>query len=175
MADEVSAAEGTKRAVILKAAGGGEVSIQEMLEAIAQLEKQRQRKGIESLEGEWLLIWTSGTKKYQELKPNNSQKLIQISSRRNQVIQRFDIQQRQLENEVKFPFGSLVVAGKFEYTSQQRIQFTCSQMRSRLGKLKFQLPLGKFAQGWLQTTYIDKELHIERGDRGGVSVYVKNN
>jgi hypothetical protein len=146
-----------------------------MLEAIAQLEKQRQRgKGIESLEGEWLLIWTSGTKKYQELKPNNSLNPIQTSSRRNQVIQRFDIQQRQLENEVKFPFGSLVVAGEFEYTPQQRIQFTFSQMRSRLGKLKFQLPLGKWAKGWLQTTYIDEELHVERGDRGGVSVYVKN-
>lgn len=174
MADEVSAAEGTQRAVILKAARGAE-SIQEMLEAIAQLEQQRQRGSIESLEGEWLLIWTSGTKKYQELKPNHSQKLIQTSSRRNQVIQRFDIQQRQLENEVKFPFGSLVVAGEFEYTPQQQIQFTFSQMRSHLGKLKFQLPLGKFAQGWLQTTYIDEELHIERGDRGGVSVYVKNN
>jgi hypothetical protein len=44
-----------------------------------------------------------------------------------------------------------------------------------LGQLKLQLALGKWAKGWLQTKYIDEELHVESGDRGGVSIYLKSN
>jgi hypothetical protein len=38
---------------------------------------------------------------------------------------------------------------------------------------EIKVPFGTWASGWLRTTYLDQELHIERGDRGGVSVYRK--
>lgn len=54
MADEVTAAVGTadKPAVLLKAANGGNVLVQEMLEAIKELKKQRLKEGgAEALRG----------------------------------------------------------------------------------------------------------------------------
>lgn len=161
------------KAVILQAVNG-DVSQQEMLTAIHGLEKNwRKKSHLAALDGEWRLVWTSGTNKYQKV--NNLGQNTPIKTP-PQVIQRFDTTSAKLENIVDFPFGALAVGGEFEYTEKQRVQFTFRWMLLRLGNLPgMKIPLGKWAKGWLQTTYLDEELHIERGDRGGVSAYMKVN
>lgn len=176
MVDKVTAeVESDQRSVILKAAEGNIVSVSEMLNAIKVLEKQGSADAeLSILDGEWLLLWTSGTKKYQQLNQASLDAPLQLTSRHNSVIQRLNTTQKWIENEVAFQFGFLCVAGLFDYTEKKRIQFTFSQLRLKLGALPtLQLPMGNWAKGWLQTTYLDQVLHIERGDRGGVSVYIR--
>jgi hypothetical protein len=158
-----------QRTALLNLGPNSQVSVQEILEAIQALEKQKVTgENKEALAGAWSLLWTSGTKKYQAANKD----LIKFST--TSVIQRFDAVRGWIENEVRLPYFSLTVEGPFLYSAEKKIQFTFQQLRLKLGFLpEIQIPFGNWASGWLRTTYLDKELHIERGDRGGVSVYRK--
>ncbi len=160
-----------QRTILLNLGPNSQVSVQEILEAIQSLEKQKVTgKNQEALAGAWSLLWTSGTKKYQA---SNKDLLKPISSTTS-VIQRFDTGRSWIENEVRLPYFCLTVEGPFLYSAEKKIQFTFQQLRLKLGFLpEIKIPFGNWASGWLRTTYLDKELHIERGDRGGVSVYRK--
>lgn len=157
------------QSIILSISNGGNILLQQMLAAIKELESKQVSQSVEALNGEWRLLWTSGTKNYQKL--NNISLNTPIKSVSSKIIQRFE-KSKLIANEVFFPFGSLTVLGEFVY-NHNRIQFTFNYVRLKLNSLPIQIPLG-WAKGWLQTTYIDEYLHIERGDRGGVSVYIKN-
>jgi PAP_fibrillin len=149
--------------------GSGSQSVQEILKAIQVLEKQKSTENSEALAGAWSLLWTSGTKKYQE----SGKDFIKPLSKTSSVIQRFDIDRSWIENEVRLPYLILIVEGPFIY-SAEKIQFTFQRVRLKMGFLpEIKIPFGTWASGWLRTTYLDQELHIERGDRGGVSVYRK--
>lgn len=155
------------RAILIDAAREPRPDPQVLQAAIATLEKQQQRgDGLPALNGDWRLIWTSGTGK--------SGKPVKAQTSTPKVIQAIDAQDRRIENRVILPFGTLTVAGSFEYSDRHRIEFRFDRLKFRLGNLPaLTLPLGKWATGWLQTTYLDDRLHIERGDRGGVSAYLR--
>jgi PAP_fibrillin len=160
-----------QRTVLLSISSGSQVSVQEILEAILVLEKQKSTENDRTiLAGAWFLLWTSGTKKYQE----SNKTLIKPISKTSSVIQRFDIDRSWIENEVRLPYFSLIVEGPFVDSAEKKIQFTFQSVRLKMGFLpEIKVPFGTWASGWLRTTYLDQELHIERGDRGGVSVYRK--
>ena len=174
MAEQIAAdMNQDKRTWLLDAAATGNVNPKELLEAVLELEQQKQRGNLAALNGEWKLVWTSGTKQYQKLQNDFSASKQQPLGYSN-IVQRIDVQIQQIVTEVHTPFGSLSVSGPFEYSDQKRIQFTFERLRLKIGRLPtLQLPLGKWAKGWLQTTYLDERLHIERGDRGGISVYIR--
>lgn len=153
----------------------GDVVRRDALEsAIALLEKQSSpHLTFTDLAGEWRLLWTSGTKNASNLPFRRETEEIHLPQR-SRIIQAFDPNQNRLENKVYFPIGCLTVAGTCRYTASKRLHFTFSQLLLKLGNLPaLDLPFGSWATGWLQTTYLDAEYHIERGDRGGVSVYQK--
>ncbi len=160
-----------QRAVLLNISSGSPLSVQAILEAIQGLEKQKSTgNGQESLAGAWFLLWTSGTKKYQE----SSKAFIKPISKTPSVIQRFDTGRSWIENEVCLPYCSLIVEGPFLYSAEKKNQFTFQRVRLKMGFFpEIKVPFGNWASGWLKTTYLDEELHIERGDRGGISVYRK--
>ncbi|MCT7972826.1 PAP/fibrillin family protein [Laspinema olomoucense] len=156
------------RSQLLKGVEDGSLDSDSLQGAIAILEKAQIRGDRELLEGEWRLLWTSGTRKAQKLKQGGkgmNRKAIA------QVIQRLDCQRLWFENQITLAGSSLIVGGPFEY-NQHRIQFQFERLGFQLGPLGLlNLPLGKWASGWLQTTYLDEDLHLERGDRGGISLY----
>lgn len=160
-----------QRNVLLNLGSGSQVSVQEILEAIQALETQKVTgENQEALAGAWSLLWTSGTKKYQA----SNKDLTKPISSTPFVIQRFDTRRSWIENEVRLPYFSLTVEGPFLYSAEKKIQFTFQQLRLKIAFLpEIKVPFGNWASGWLKTTYLDEELHIERGDRGGVSVYRK--
>ena len=160
-----------RRTVLLDISSGRQVSVQEVLEAIQVLEKQKSIANSQAtLAGAWFLLWTSGTKQYQE----SSKALIKPIAKTSSVIQRFDIDRSWIENEVRLPYFALIVEGPFVYSVEKKIQFTFQRVRLKMSFLpEIKVPFGTWASGWLRTTYLDQELHIERGDRGGVSVYRK--
>jgi PAP_fibrillin len=158
-----------QRTILLTLGPNSLISVQEILEAIQALEKQKvTAENQAALSGAWSLLWTSGTKKYQAANKDL------IKSSTTSVIQCFDTSRSWIENEVRLPYFSLTVEGPFLYSAEKKIQFTFQQLRLKLGFLpEIKIPFGNWASGWLRTTYLDRELHIERGDRGGVSVYRK--
>ena len=67
MADDVTKIKTGDRSVLMNAVSGGNISLQEMLAAIQELEQQKPTDGgLGDRSGEWLLLWTAGTKKYRE-------------------------------------------------------------------------------------------------------------
>jgi hypothetical protein len=142
-----------------------------ILEAIQGLEEQQQRGSLAQLAGTWALLWTTGTRQSQQwqrglwMQANPSQPL-------GSIYQCIDATNAQLEIIAEFGLARMRVSGSFLYTPQHRLAFTFTAMGLQLGTLpNLSIPLGQWAKGWLQTTYLDETLHIERGDRGGVSVY----
>jgi hypothetical protein len=160
------------RAILLDLAQGNIVRRAKLETAIATLEQQPKLEfTLATLAGTWQLLWTSGTRNVRKLQFNRDSDEIHVNQR-DRIIQRFDAEQKRLENEVYFPMGSLCVAGSCDYTDRKRLHFTFSQLSLKLGALPtLSLPFGSWATGWLQTTYLDAEYHIERGDRGGISIY----
>lgn len=176
MVDEEKTSVGNDgRSLLLQLPNSINTSLQDILAAIQELENQKlTAENIQTLGGKWLLLWTSGTKKYQNLTKKSLDAPIITNSRKSQIIQYFDINQNRIENKVIFSFGSLTISGGFIYTPKKRIEFIFKQMSLQIGVLPvLNIPLGNWAKGWLQTTYLDSHIHIERGDRGGVSVYLK--
>lgn len=182
MADEEKTSIGTDgRSLLLQLTNSINISVHDILAVIQELENQKLfAEDIQTLAGEWLLLWTSGTKKYENLTkkslaaPIITNPIIINNSSKTQIIQCFDIHQNRIENQVIFPFGSLTVAGSFIYTPKKRIEFIFNKISLQIGVLPIlNIPLGNWAKGWLQTTYLDSHIHIERGDQGGVSVYLK--
>ncbi len=163
--------DNSSQTLLLNISSGSQVSVREILEAIQVLEKQKSTGNSKAtLAGAWLLLWTSGTKKYQE----SSKDLIKPISKISSVIQRFDLDRSWIENEICLPYFSLIIEGPFVYSAEKKLQFTFQSVRLKVGFLpEIKVPFGTWASGWLRTTYLDQELHIERGDRGGVSVYRK--
>lgn len=160
----------TARSQLLKGLEEGSLDSATVQEAIAILEKAQIRGDRQLLEGEWRLLWTSGTRKAQKLKAGGNGMNHQAIA---QVIQRLDCHRLWFENQITFAGSSLIVGGPFEY-KQHRILFRFERLGFQIGPLgPLQLPLGKWASGWLQTTYLDEDLHLERGDRGGISLYRK--
>lgn len=166
-----------EKKILQKVTGGERVSLSEMMACIKQLEQQKPLHETSNLlNGEWRLIWTSGTKKYQEFSENLSAQMISPLSGRSQIIQRFDTTNCFLENEVRVEWGSLCVAGFYENIGQSKLQFFFKQLQLNLGHFPgVKFPLGAWAKGWLRTTYLDADFHLERGDKGGVSVYIRAN
>lgn len=158
------------RSQLLKAGEDGSLDSDSLQEAIAILEKAQIRGDCTLLEGKWRLLWSEGTRNTQKLnKPGNGMNRKAIAS----VIQHLDCQGLWFENQVTVAGSSLIVGGPFEY-KQHRIQFRFERLGLQLGPLGLlKLPLGKWASGWLQTTYLDEDLHLERGDRGGISLYLR--
>jgi hypothetical protein len=171
------------RSLILQIAQRKSFDVAELVAAIEILEQQQKTQPIShelaELAGQWQLLWTSGTQKYQQLRaqidrPNgNSPKQAKI---KDNIWQSFDLQLMQITNQVKLPFGAIEVSGSFGYSAKNRVEFNFSQVSFKIGNLPARaIPLNwlKNTQGWLQTTYLDSQIHIERGDRGGVSVFIK--
>lgn len=160
------------KAILQQFAQGNILRRDELESAIATLEKQfNARLTFADLTGEWRLLWTSGTKNTQKMPFRRETEEIHLSQR-SPIVQIFD--RDRIENKVYFPIGCLSVAGTCRYTDSKRLYFTFSQLSLKLGAMPpLNLPFGSWATGWLQTTYLDTEYHIERGDRGGVSLYQK--
>lgn len=159
------------QAVFHTAVQTGQIDPVEAFIAVRLLEQQKQTASLADLAGNWRLVWTSGTQQYQDLQ--SRWQSAKPKSTAQSVTQQIETQPQQLQNRVTFPGGSLTISGPFDYQSQ-RIQFTFNRVQLRLGAFPpIALPLGNWAKGWLQTTYLDETLHIERGDRGGISVYVR--
>lgn len=164
------------RTVLLDAADQGKGNAKEMLEAILALEQQQQRGNLAQLEGTWQLLWTSGTQQYQKfLQDQWPTPSLQPISRGN-IVQQIDVPHSLLKTQISFGIGTLSVSGPFQYSDRHRVEFTFQQVQLTVKALpKLKLPMGSWAKGWLQTTYLDDLLHIERGDRGGISVYLRSN
>ncbi|MEC4806839.1 MAG: PAP/fibrillin family protein [Jaaginema sp. PMC 1079.18] len=162
------------RATLQQLSQGSNVHQDRLEWAIATLEKQfNAGVTLTDLAGVWRLLWTSGTQNSRKLPFRTANKEIR-GSQRDRIIQVIDSEHNCLTNQVCFPIGSLTISGTCHYTSSKRLNFTFSQLSLKLGTLPaLDLPFGSWATGWLQTTYLDTEYHIERGDRGGVSLYQK--
>lgn len=143
-----------------------------LIDAIRVLEKAKSKiEKISKLDGEWQLIWTSGTKQYQKLQVTGEKSTIQ--KEKQEIIQRIDSQANTIKNEIRTAIASLNVIGSFVYPNN-KIEFVFTRIILKLGKLPaIAIPMGNWAKGWLKTTYLDENWHIERGDRGGISLYAK--
>lgn len=133
---------------------GGPVFPQAIQAAIAHLEAQRQRGDQPQLAGCWRLVWTSSSGRFLP-----------------RALQCFDLATSSLANRLEFPLGYLSANSRFSYTPRQRLEFAVERIAVKFGSLQFSIPLGPWAKGWLQTTYLDGEWHLERGDRGGLALY----
>ena len=154
------------RQLLLQAAQGRRISPPALQAAIAALERQPAGQP-PPLEGEWRSVWTSGTARAQRLG-------LPAQWLASCIRQRFDTAQHWLETELSWGAGYLRASGPFELAARQRIQFAFAQLQLKLGPLPpIRVPLGQRARGWLHTTYRDAQVHIERGDRGGVAVFVR--
>ncbi len=162
------------RSLLLEAASKQRMPAQELVNAVQALEQLQQRGNLAMLDGEWRLVWTSGTQQYQNLLKQQWPTPSDQAVNRGNIIQRVNADARQLETLVDGAIATLCVSGPFEYSDRHRLNFTFSHFTLQLRALPtLRLPMGSWAKGWLQTTYLDDLLHIERGDRGGVSVYIK--
>ncbi|MBP0020053.1 MAG: hypothetical protein J7647_21180 [Cyanobacteria bacterium SBLK] len=143
-----------------------------LIDAIRILEKEKLKvEKISELDGEWQLIWTSGTKQYQKLQVTGETSKIQKT--KQEIVQRINSKNNKLENEAISAIASFNVMGSFIYTNN-KIEFVFTRVILKLGKLPaIAIPMGNWAKGWLKTTYLDENWHIERGDRGGISLYMK--
>jgi hypothetical protein len=181
------------RSLILDIAQSATFDVAELVAAIEELEQQHRAQVINhdltELAGQWQLIWTSGTSGYQQLKARIDRRKSTANQHQSEqdsptkpgkvsqnVLQSFDPQAMQITNQVRSQFGEICVSGSFIYSSQNRVKFDFNQVSFRLANLPaLAIPLTWLGntQGWLQTTYLDQDIHIERGDRGGISVFVK--
>lgn len=150
----------------------GECDRASLLNSIRELEKEKSSLAKTSkLDGEWQLIWTSGTKQSQKLQITQTASKIQKT--KQTIIQRIESEAKQIENEVILAIASLNVVGSFTYVNN-KIEFVFSKVMVKVGILPaIAIPMGNWAKGWLKTTYLDENWHIERGDRGGISIYTK--
>lgn len=146
--------------------------------AVMVLEAQRQRGDLTQLGGTWHLRWTSGTRQSQQWQRGLWMQAAPASPP-GAIYQR--ISPEGLEGSTPYletiaAWGPLylTVAGPFTYGENHRLAFTFEKTALGWGKLPaLTVPMGNWAKGWLQTTYLDEDLHIERGDRGGISVYTR--
>ncbi|MEM9543619.1 MAG: PAP/fibrillin family protein [Cyanobacteria bacterium P01_E01_bin.42] len=143
-----------------------------LMDAIRVLEKKGLKvEEVTKLDGEWQLLWTSGTKQYQKLQGMG--KTGQIDKSQQKIVQRINSEANIIENEVNSAIASLNVIGSFAYINN-KIEFVFRRVIVKLGQLPaIAIPMGNWAKGWLKTTYLDENWHIERGDRGGISLYGK--
>ncbi len=128
--------------------------------AIAQLEGQRQRGSLSDLAGCWRLLWTSGGGR------------LPVA-----IVQCFAIDNPDpltFTNRIELPGGGLTTHNRFTYLPRARLEFVAERLRLQLGPLRFGLPLGNWAQGWLQVTYLTDEWNLLRGDRGGLALYQRD-
>lgn len=136
-------------------------------DCIQALEQHQQRGTLAALDGYWELLWTSGTRQSQQF-----QQGVVPQQSPGRIYQRIEAAPQTLATVAKLGIAQIIVSGSFTYTAQNRLNVTFQSLQLQLSPLPaLPLPLGRGAQGWLQTTYLDEQIHIERGDRGGVSVY----
>lgn len=148
----------------------GECDRATLLDVIRQLEQQqKQAKNLADLAGNWQLLWTSGTKNLQKLQKNATKKKI-VKSRFN-ILQTIETEPPKICSIVTLGILVLRVCGSFAYR-ENKIDFVFERTSLKLGILPaIAFPMGQGATGWLKTTYLDENWHIERGDRGGISIY----
>jgi hypothetical protein len=145
---------------------------------VTALELQRQRGSLPQLAGTWHLRWTSGTRNSQRWQRGLWMQSAPADPP-GKIYQRITLDQAQaaepyLETIAAWGPLYLTVAGPFTYGENHRFAFTFEKTALGWGKLPaLTVPMGNWAKGWLQTTYLDGDLHIERGDRGGISVYTR--
>jgi hypothetical protein len=141
---------------------------------VKTLETQQTHGDLPTLAGTWHLRWTSGTRQSQQWQRGLWMKRTPSSSP-GAVYQRIMAEPTYLETIAAWGPLYLTVAGPFTYEQDRhRVAFTFTETVLGWGKLPaLKVPMGSWAKGWLQTTYLDKDLHIERGDRGGISVYTR--
>jgi hypothetical protein len=141
---------------------------------VKTLEMQQAQGDLATLAGTWQLRWTSGTRQSQQWQRGLWMKGTP-SSPPGVVYQRIPPDPTYLETIAAWGPLYLTVAGPFTYEADRhRLAFTFTKTVLGWGKLPaLTIPMGNWAKGWLQTTYLDGDLHIERGDRGGISVYTR--
>lgn len=144
-----------------------------LLAAIQTLEQARNYgRGVLDLNGCWQLLWSSGIPSKQATPSPPTAASAPLSIAPRPIWQRIDVESGWLTNTVHLGPLRVTVAGPFVYAPQKRMEFTFTEIQGQVAPLPIvPIPLGRWAKGWLQTTYLDSQLHIERGDRGGVSVY----
>ncbi|UNU26019.1 PAP/fibrillin family protein [Microcoleus vaginatus] len=168
---------------------------QAILSAIAQLEDYnptpRPVEAAELLNGEWRLLYTTS----RELLNLDSFPLVKLG----QIYQSIRVKESKVYNigelyGLPYLEGIVSVAARFEATSERRVQIKFERAifgLSRLigyefpGKFINEIESGKkFAavdfgldtreqQGWLDITYLDKDLRIGRGNKESVFVLTK--
>lgn len=168
---------------------------QAILAAIAQLEDYnpipRPLEAVELLDGDWRLLYTTsrGLLGFEQLP------LVKLG----QIYQCIRVQAGKIYNIAELyslPFleGIVSVAARFEPVSERRVQVKFERVivgSQRLieyqfpgsyiqeieaGKKFFALDFGldsREQQGWLDTTYLDSDLRIGRGNEGSVFVLTK--
>ena len=157
---------------LLQALKGSDQAVIPML--VKTLEAQQTHGDLATLAGTWQLRWTSGTRQSQQWQRGLWMKGAPSSSP-GAVYQHITTEPIYLETIAAWGPLYLTVAGPFTYEQDRhRLAFTFTETVLGWGKLPaLKVPMGNWAKGWLQTTYLDGDLHIERGDRGGISIYTR--
>jgi hypothetical protein len=166
-----------------------------ILSAIAQLEDRnptpRPLEATELLEGDWRLLYTSS----QELLRIDQLPLLKLGQI-YQCIRTRDSRIYNIAEVYGLPFleGLVSVAARFEAVSDRRVQVNFERLILGLQRLANYRSANDFVQqleanqkpialdirlnsqeqsGWLDTTYLDQELRIGRGNEGSVFVLAK--
>jgi len=101
------------------------------------------------------------------------------------VKQSFDIQNSRVQNDVGLDFGDVTVGGSFRIseTVPNRAVVSFDTVNLDLGFVTLELGWlfnvigtvkGTFENGWLETTFVDEEIRIGRGNKGTMFILTRD-
>mmetsp|Transcript_52582 Transcript_52582/g.167183 ORF Transcript_52582/g.167183 Transcript_52582/m.167183 type:complete len:248 (-) Transcript_52582:23-766(-) len=90
-------------------------------------------------------------------------------------LQVIDLEGGRVENLAEFVAlgidGSLNILGTAVARDDVKVDVEFTEFQFKLGAVEFSVPLGWVkARGWVETTYVDDELRVGRGDKGSIFV-----
>eukprot|EP00593_Proboscia_inermis_P001535 CAMPEP_0171295288 /NCGR_PEP_ID=MMETSP0816-20121228/3887_1 /TAXON_ID=420281 /ORGANISM="Proboscia inermis, Strain CCAP1064/1" /LENGTH=158 /DNA_ID=CAMNT_0011767837 /DNA_START=562 /DNA_END=1039 /DNA_ORIENTATION=- len=110
---------------------------------------------------------------------------ITVDTSNKVVKQSFDIQNSRVQNDVGLDFGDVTVGGSFRIseTVPNRAVVSFDTVNLDLGFVTLELGWlfnvigtvkGTFENGWLETTFVDEEIRIGRGNKGTMFILTRD-
>mmetsp|Transcript_22897 Transcript_22897/g.29902 ORF Transcript_22897/g.29902 Transcript_22897/m.29902 type:complete len:239 (-) Transcript_22897:292-1008(-) len=140
---------------------------EEVNRLISKLETRKKGFKPELADGVWQLVFVRNSGKSPTLQQA-------VSS--NQGYQNFDISKKEFYNIQQLNGEAIQVFADVSYEQdneiKSRLLATISDAGLKLGPVTIPLPF-KGREGWLEFVYLDEDVRVTRGDRGGLFVHVR--